>query len=473
MTSKPDIPLRYIPFSRLRAFAKVMNPNFNVDAKHIKIMAQALEDVEEGKIKRLMIWMPPRHGKSMLVSELFPPWYLGRNPSKSIIFTTYSQELASNFGRKVRNHMVDDNFKEIFPTTIISDDSNAANRFHTTQNGVYYAVGAGASITGRGGHVLVIDDPIKGREDADSSLMRQKIKDWFSSVAYTRLEPDGAIVIVQTRWHNDDLSGWLLKQKKEEWTIIDMPAISKDDAGNEVALWPDRFSLERLNEIRGTLHSRDWAALYMQRPIQDGGNVFKEENIMYYDLMPSHNEMNIYVVIDPANSKDKNSDNTCILVVGANKDKKIYLLDAWVDKMNLKERETILFNVVERYNPKMVFYEKYGMQLDIDYMRQAMEHRNYRFGISEVGGSMPKVDRIKRLEGWFEDKRIYFPKFMRKANYLGREIDLVTYFKDEEYLQFPVAQHDDMIDALSRICDINMMFPNSSTFNYHDLYKNV
>lgn len=460
-----------VAFSKLRAFARLMNPNFDVNPTHIKRIAKALEAVERGEIKRLMIFLPPRHGKSTLVSEMFAPWYLGRNPENSIIFTTYSQEFASGFGRKVRNHMTSDIYKEIFPHTLLSDDSTAANRFHTTKGGVYYAVGAGASITGRGGHILLIDDPIKGREDADSSLMRQKMKDWYSSVAYTRLEPNGAIIIVQTRWHNDDLSGWILKQKTDDFTIIDMPAISKDEQGVEHALWQERFSLERLYEIRNTVSSRDWAALYMQKPIEDGGNVFKEENIKYYEVAPPISDMNIYVLVDPANSKSKNSDNTAIIVIGANKDGNIYILDAWVDKLNLKERENILFMIAEKYKPKMFYMEKYGMQLDIDYLRQAMEYRNYRFSVTEVGGVSSKTDRIERLIPYFEDHKIYFPLFMKKKNYLGREVDLVTYFKDEEYLQFPVAQHDDMIDALSRLCDITMMFPSKSTINYYELYK--
>jgi predicted phage terminase large subunit-like protein len=278
-------------------------------------------------------------------------------------------------------------------------------------------------------------------------------------------------VIINTRWHNDDLSGWLLHEKKENWHVINLPAIHKDEAGNEVALWPERYNINRLQGIRDTVSSRDWSALYMQTPVDEGGNVFKEEWLKYYDIKPSMADMNVYVFVDPANSKNKESDNTAIIVIGANKDGNIYLLDAWVDKLNLKERENIIFSVHEEYQPRMIYYEKYGMQLDIEYMRQAMEYRNYRFSMMEIGGSMAKVDRITRLAPYFEDGKVFLPKFLKKKNYLGREVDLVTYFKDEEYLQFPAARHDDMIDAFSRLCDVTLSYPKKGKINYYDIYK--
>ena len=289
--------------------------------------------------------------------------------------------------------------------------------------------------------------------------------------AYTRLEPNGTVVIVQTRWHNDDLSGWLLKENKEDWTVINLPAIQTDDKGCEHALWSERYSLERLKEIRDTVSSRDWAALYQQTPVEDGGSVFKEEWLRYYLESPPISDLNVYVFVDPANSKNVSSDYTSMLIIGANKDGNIYLLDGYLDKLNLKEREDLLFKIHEKYDPKMVYYEKYGMQLDIEYMKQAMEYRNYRFSIEEVGGAMRKEDRIERLTGYFQDGKIWFPRFLEKTNYLGRKVDLISYFKDEEYLQFPVSRHDDMIDCLSRICDVKMLFPKSNKIDYYALYE--
>jgi predicted phage terminase large subunit-like protein len=412
--------------------------------------------------------LTPTHN-SMLTSEMFPAWYLGRNPSHQIIFATYNQQFASDFGRKVRNHMDNEDYKIIFPTTVIADDSSAANRFHTTRGGVYYAVGAGSSITGRGAHVLLIDDLIKNQEEADSSLIRQKHKDWYSSTAYTRLEPNGAVVIIQTRWHNDDLSGWLLSLRKDDWHVISMPAISTVD-GVEKALWPERYSLENLLDIKENVQSRDWLALYMQTPYDEMGGVFHREWIQYYTSKPSLSDMNVYVFVDPANSKDKYSDRTAILVIGANKDGNIYLLDAWVDRYNIKERTHVLFKLHEEYSPRLIYYEKYGLQVDIDYIKLEMENRNYRFGITEIGGPMGKVDRIKKLAPYFEDRKIFLPNMLKKTNYLGREVDLIQYFINEEYIPFPAGTHDDMIDAFSRIYGVNMMYPKKGKINYYNLY---
>ena len=166
-------------------------------ADHHRVIAAKLEAVERGEIKRLMIFMPPRHGKTALASEYFPAWYLGRNAERQIIHTTYAQEFADDLGMKVRNQLMDPLYQEIFPGVELDMTSRAASRFNTSNGGVYRAVGAGGPITGRGAHLLLVDDPIKGREDADSETMRRRLKDWYSSVAYTRLMPGGAVVIIQ------------------------------------------------------------------------------------------------------------------------------------------------------------------------------------------------------------------------------------------------------------------------------------
>lgn len=474
---KVKLPLNYIAFSHLRAFAKVMNPNFKVDANHIKQIAQALEDVEAGKIKRLMIFMPPRHGKSMLASEMFPAWYLGRNPTHNIIFASYGQEFSEDFGRKVRNHINDPLYREIFPTTMLAEDSASVKKFNTTKGGAYYAVGMGSSITGRGAHVLLIDDPLKNQEEADSSLIRQKHKDWFLSTAYTRLEPNGVIVIIQTRWHNDDLSGWLLEQNKEKWHVISFPALTTDENGEYKAIWPERYSVESLLKTREMCESSHiWNSLYMQNPVPPGGDAFKEEWLKFYDGDISHKDMNIYVFIDPANSKDKHSDNTAICVIGANKDEKLYVLDMYIDKFNYKERQDLIFELQEKYKPIGTFEEEYGMQTGIQHMLEEMERRNYRFSIQPVGGNkLTKNDRIMRLPPYFQDGKIYLPRFLSKKNYLGKIFDVVNYFMTKEYTQFTPSlkdQKDDMLDCMSRIFDVSISYPGGEgTVDYHKLYR--
>lgn len=194
-------------FSRLISYAAYQWPSYR-DAQHHRLIARKLEAVERGEITRLMITMPPRHGKSMLASEFFPAWYLGRNPDHCVVTATYAQELADDFGRKVKNQIEDATFRSVFPGVGLADDSKSAKRFHiegvdggyehaTTQRGAYYAVGVGGPLTGRGAHLLLIDDPVKNREEADSEITRRKTKDWYTSTAYTRLMPGGRIVVIQ------------------------------------------------------------------------------------------------------------------------------------------------------------------------------------------------------------------------------------------------------------------------------------
>lgn len=192
-------------FSRLIAYSAYQWPQYR-DAKHHRLIARHLEAVERGEIRRLMITMPPRHGKSMLASEFFPAWYLGRNPDHYVVAATYAQDLADDFGRKVRNQIAEPSFNAIFPGVGLKNDSTSSRRFHVTQpldsfstgqNGAYFAVGVGGPLTGRGAHLLLIDDPVKNREEADSEVMRKKMRDWYTSTAYTRLMPGGRIVVIQ------------------------------------------------------------------------------------------------------------------------------------------------------------------------------------------------------------------------------------------------------------------------------------
>ena len=188
-----------------------------------------------------------------------------------------AQDLADDFGRKVRNQIADESFRDIFPGVSLKDDSAAVRRFHlvsdnltTTQGGAYFAVGVGGPLTGRGAHLLLIDDPVKNREEADSEVIRRRTQGWYTSTAYTRLMPGGRVVVIQTRWHEDDLAGWLQASHGHEgWEVLDLPAI--DDTGN--ALWPDQYDVTALNRIRAAIGPRDWSALYQQRPAPEDGDL--------------------------------------------------------------------------------------------------------------------------------------------------------------------------------------------------------
>jgi len=234
-----------------------------------------------------MIFAPPRHTKSELASRRFPSWALGRDPKRQIITSTYSGEFALDFGRDVRNIVDTQDYKNIFPDVSLADDSKAANRWHTNKGGVYVAVGVGGPITGRGAHIALIDDPFKNREEADSELMRNKVWDWYTSTLYTRLMPSGAIVLILTRWHEDDLAGRLLEKQKQggdKWRVVELPAIKDEGSDNEKALWPAWYPVPALKRIKNAIGPRDWSALYQQNPEPDEGIFFKREDFKRYPL---------------------------------------------------------------------------------------------------------------------------------------------------------------------------------------------
>lgn len=605
-----------IASTMLLSFSKLMYSHYDISPEHLIKLGKMLELVEKGDIKRLVITMPPRHGKSMLTSELFPAWYLGRNPTHNVMFASYNHTFASEFGRKVRNLILDPRFQRVFEDVKVSSDSQANDKFVLNKGGAYYALGVQGTLTGRGanciaadtlistnkgdllmkdlfsnfhntpsiqilsfnhatevfeykdingisyngvslvmtlktcsgksvtltadhpvyimgkgyinasdleiddlvitynsnGHreysqissisglnsqapiydigvldnnnflangilvhnCLIIDDPIKNREEADSSLIRTKLQDWYSSTAYTRLEPNARIVVIQTRWHFEDLAGYLLEQKDENWTHLNLPAITTRADGTEESLWPAKYSVSDLKHTQSIISSRDWAALYMQTPFTDEGRFFKIEKMSYYEREFSEaalKMMNIYIFVDPANSKKETADQTAVVIIGTNSDKNFYLIDAFIDRYDLKEREDIIFSLHEKYDPRCIYYEKYGMQIDIDYIRQAMEYRNYRFKVAEVGGNkLSKEDRIKRLQPLIEDSKLFFPRFIHKVTTTGVRKDLIAYLH-EEMNAFPYGKHDDFLDALSRICDLTVLTPNAKRVNYHELYK--
>jgi hypothetical protein len=273
-----------------------------------------------------MIFMPPRHGKSELASRRFPAWYLGRNPQRQIIAASYNSDLASDFGREVRDIVGSQEYAALFDARL-RDDSRAADRWHTDMGGAYVAAGVGTAVTGRGAHVLLIDDPLKDREEADSEIRRQRVWDWFTSTAYTRLMPGGAIVVIQTRWHEDDLAGRLLAQQAagiDKWEVLDLPALD----GNEKALWPEWYDEKALARIRAAIGVRDWSALYQQRPAPEEGDYFKSEWLKTYTKLPPKTEMRVYGGSDYAVTAD-GGDYTVHAVVGVDPEGRMYLLDLW------------------------------------------------------------------------------------------------------------------------------------------------
>ena len=441
---------------RLIPYTVAMRPDYRPANLHRRI-AEALEGVEAGRIRRLMIFVPPRHGKSMLTSEHFPAWYLGRNPGKSIVCATYAQDLADDFGRKVRNQMIDPLFGQIFPACNVSADSASASKISTQQHGNYFAAGIGGPLTGRGANVLLIDDPHKDRADAESVVMRKRAKDWFQSVAYTRLMDGGAVILMMTRWHEDDLAGWLLREHADEgWEVVEIPA--------DPPPWPERYPVAELDRIRRMVGPREWSALYMQKPVPGGGGEFRRDMLRYYHDAPGKigDGMNKYLLCDPAGEQRKDNDYTSMWVIGLGADGNYYWLDGVRDRLSLPDRGKQVMRLHRKWKPYEVRYERYGMMADIQYIKELQERDNYRFDVVEVAGNkLKKEDRIRRLLPIFSEGKLYFPETLYYTDREGVPHDLVNDFTEQEFCAFPAGLHDDMLDSLSRIVepDLSLVWP--------------
>lgn len=447
---------------------------------HIGLIAEYLTACQKGEIQRLIINIPPRHLKSISVAVAFPAWLLGHNPSEQIMCASYSQDLSFKHSLDCRLVMQSAWYSTVFPNTRIVDDQNTKRKFITTDRGHRIATSVGGTATGEGANFLIVDDPLSAKQ-GQSEVFRENANTWFDQTFSTRLndKKKGCIIIIMQRLHENDLTGHLLN--KGGWEHLCLPMIANEEVIykrgkiNHTRLIGDYLHKDRIGEpeldiIKNEIGSYAFAGQYQQTPSPEGGGEFRKEWIQYYETLKPET-LNHYIFVDPANSKNKDSDYTAAVVLGAGGDGNLYLVDLIRDRLNVREREEMVFDLHKKYRPKAVAYEKYGMQTDIDWLRKAMDERNYRFTIQEVGGKLSKEDRIRRLIPYFYDQRIYFPRILYKADYQKKTVDVIDQFIHKEYLTFPVGLHDDLLDAMSRLCDINIQYPGKDTINYYDLYN--
>ena len=413
-------------------------PSYEIEQFH-RAVADALMLVEKGEIHRLMITAPPRHGKTQLVSKRFPLWYLGRNPTRQIIHAGYGGDIATDAGREIRNLTYNDSHRDVFPELILSTDSKAADKWHTTEGGVYIAAGVGGPITGRGFNLGIIDDPVKGHEDADSERMQEKTINWYRSDFYSRVMKDDAIVAIGTRWNENDLFGWLLREQDEggdQWVHIFFPAISEDG----MPLCPSLVPLELLLKKKRVSGSRIWQCLYQGNPLPEEGLYFRADWLRYWVECPPLEHMRIYGASDYAVTKD-DGDWTVHLVVGVTSNDDIYLLDMWRGQEESLTWVEAFLDLMEKWKT-LIWAEEKGQIIKAmgPLIRKRKKERKvygWEYGFASV---KDKPTRARAIQGRMEMGMVYFP---RNAPWTS---DLVS-----EVLKFDSGLNDDMVDCLALI----------------------
>lgn len=360
---------------------------------------------------------------------------MGRNPAKEIIAASYNSDLARDFGRSVRNIVRQSEFQAVFPTSTLAEDSKAADRWNTNHGGGYVAAGVGTAITGRGAHVLLIDDPFKDREEADSELRRQRVWDWYTSTAYTRLMPGGAVVLIQTRWHEDDLAGRLLEAESkggDKWDVVSLPAIDSDNN----ALWPDRYNVASLERIKQAIGPRDWQALYQQAPAPDEGIFFKREWFKEYTELPP--DVRFYGASDYAVTDD-GGDYTVHVVGAVDNAGNIYVVDLWRRQATADVWIDAFLGLVRQYEP-LTWAEEQGQIIKSvgPFIERRMDETRTYCHREQYASAADKPTRARAIQARMASGKVYF---RAGADWLA---DLQA-----ELLTFPAGKNDDQVDGLS------------------------
>ena len=420
------------------SFVKHMWPDF-IEGGHHKIIAEKFNQLSKGKIKRLIVNMPPRHTKSEFASSLLPAWMIGRNPKLKIIQTTHTGELAIRFGRKAKTLMDSTEYKEIFPTRL-REDSQAAGRWETAQGGEYFASGVGGAITGRGADLLIIDDP-HSEQDAMNLTALERAYEWYTSGPRQRLQPGGAIVCVMTRWNVKDLTGMLLQSQKEakadNWEIIEFPAIMPSNK----PVWPEYWQLKELEAVKASISVGKWNAQWMQNPTSEEGAIIKREwwKEWEHDFMPKL--QHVIQSYDTAFMKKETADYSAITTWGVfreseDKPPSLILVDAIKERLEFPELRRKALEQYKYWQPETVLIEAKASGLPLTYELRNMGIPVVNFSPSKGNDKHTRVNSVAPL---FESGMIWAPTH---KNFAQEVI--------EECAAFPYGDHDDLVDSMTQ-----------------------
>lgn len=430
------------------------------DARHHRMIAHAVEEVEKGEIPFLILVMPPRHGKSEQVSRRLPAWYAGRHPEHDIVVATYNDDFAMDFGAEVRAIMASSAYHQVFPDLRLRRGGNAKDRLQTMKGGLLSFVGRGGSLTGRGAHLLVVDDIIKDDKEAMSPTIRDGAWNWLTKVALTRRRGKKLVIMTFTRWHTDDPIGRLTNSNTDEnpyynenlakkIKIINLPAIAgEDDAMGRApgeALWPDgpdQFDLEFLEEQRAFLGPLNFEALYQGRPTLVDGSLFRRENIQTYNAADLPKDLRYYCASDHAVGLKQRNDFTVLLKVGVDSQDDIWVTECfWKRAPTDQVVEAILAMVSGKTRPLVWWAEKDHISKSIGpFLRKRVAETGKYLNIIEMSPSKDKQQRAQSIVARCAMGKVHIPAW---TGWTARAI--------EQMLSFPTGVHDDFVDALALI----------------------
>jgi len=435
-------------YDDLIEFCKRMQPDYIV-GRHHRILADMLMGLENGTEDRVCVNIPPRHGKSQLVSIFFPAWFLGRNPDKKVMMVSHTTDLAVDFGRKVRNLLSLQDYKDIFPNVNLATDSKSAGRWNTNMGGEYYACGVGSALAGRGAHLLLIDDPHSEQDVINGNFsVFEKAYEWFTFGARTRLMPGGRVAIIQTRWHMDDLTGRVVKDmtqndKSDQYEVVEFPAVLEveDKKSGELVekpLWPEFFDLAALERTKASMPLFQWNAQYQQQPTAEEAAIVKRE---WWQIWEKENPPPceyIIMSLDSAAEKHNRADYTALTTWGVffNEDTNAYniiLLNSIKDRYEFPELKELAMEQYRMWEPDAFIVEKKssGVALYQEMRRMGLVIQEY----TPHRGSGDKLARLNSVSDIIASELVWVPQTRWAEEVI------------EEIAGFPFMSNDDLVDS--------------------------
>ena len=419
------------------SFIKHVYPGYIVGPHHYRL-AKIFEDIAAGIKKRVIVNIAPRHGKSEMISYLAPAWFLGKYPHKKVIMASHTADLAVNFGRRVRNLVASDVYKEIFPEVELQADSKSASRWGTNKQGEYFAIGVGGALAGRGADLFIIDDPHSEQEAKQGRPdVFEPAWEWFQSGPIQRLMPGGAIIVVMTRWSKLDLTGQIIdhmmkNDDADEWEVVEFPAIL-----NDKPLWPEFWSLDELLAKKASMDTRYWQAQYMQEPTSEEGALIKREWWLVWEKDQPPQCEYLIMSLDAAQEANTRADYNALLTWGVfyNEETKmnnIILLNAIKERLEYPELKELVLREYKEWNPDTFIVEKKSNGATL---YQEMRRMGVPVWDFTPGKGQDKIARVNAISDLFKSGMVYAPD-----RRWAREVI-------EECNDFPAGKNDDLVDS--------------------------